>query len=105
MMPYLNKKEKKVEQNRSVKFLSTSLYNRVYFKMKIKHAAVDSVAALRRLIKDLLFASSQKKINTGKSFLTLERLFNQHSIFLCRKQVVTEVSLASNEEVMLFTEL
>lgn len=61
--------------------------------MKIKHAAVDSVAALRRLIKDLLSVSSQK-INTGTSFLTLERLFNQ-------KQVVTEVSLASNEEEML----
>lgn len=61
--------------------------------MKIKHAAVDSVAALRRLIKDLLSVSSQK-INTDTSFLTLERLFNQ-------KQVVTEVSLASNEEEIL----
>lgn len=105
MMPHLKKrKRKKVEQNRSVKFLSTSLYNRVYFKMKIKHAAVDSVAALRRLIKNLLFTTPQKNEH-GHIFLTLERLFNQHSIFLCRKQVVTEVSLALNEEEMLFTKL
>lgn len=96
--------KKKVEQNCSVKFFYLLLYITEFKKkkMKIRHAAVDCVAALRRLIKDLLFVLSQK-INTGTSFLTLERLFNQH--FLCRKQVVTEVSLASNEEEMLFTEL
>lgn len=42
--------------------------------MKIKHAAVDSVAALMRLIKDLLFASPQKNEH-GHIFLDLGEAF------------------------------